>query len=146
MEMAKGLGLPVVAGSDRHGCQPGAALNLTRADTFSEYVSEVRNDGVSDVVVMPHFLEPLKLRHVEDFWDIIRDHSEYSDGRKYWNERVFYVCDDGVHRPISSFPAFSRRDDQRLVKILLGIMRFLKTHPRLRPALRQALSVGESVP
>jgi hypothetical protein len=144
--MAKELGLPVVAGSDRHGCQPAAVLNLTKAATFSEYVSEVRGDGMSQVVIMPHYLEPLKLRHVEAFWDIIRDHPERSDGRKYWNERVYYICDDGVHRPISSFPAFSNRDDQRSVRILLGVMRFIKSHPRLRPALRQALSVGESVP
>jgi hypothetical protein len=146
MEMAKELGFPVVAGSDRHGCQPAAALNLTRASTFSEFVLEIRNDRMSEVVVMPHYLEPLKLRHLEDFWDIIRDHPEYSDGRKYWNQRVFYACDDGVDRPISSFPAFSSRDEQKLVRTVISIMRFLKSHPRLRPALRQALSVGESIP
>jgi hypothetical protein len=144
--LAAEVGKPVVAGGDRHACQPATVLNLTRARTFSEFVSEVRHDKVSNVVVLPQYLESLKLRHLEDLWDIIRDYPEHPFGRKYWNERTFYVNDESDHRPLFVYPEFGGNDYPRPIRYFLGFMRFLENHPQLRPALKQALSDGEGIP
>jgi hypothetical protein len=42
LALGEEVGMPVISGGDRHGCEPNAALNLTRAATFDEFVREVR--------------------------------------------------------------------------------------------------------
>src|SRR5579863_312506 len=60
------IGLPVVSGGDRHGCEPNAVLNVTRAATFNEFAMELREDRHSEIMLMPHFFEPLQLRLLEN--------------------------------------------------------------------------------
>jgi hypothetical protein len=146
MALAEAEGKPIVAGGDRHACRPASVLNLTQARTFSEFVGEVRHDEVSNVVVLPQYLEPLKLRHLEDLWDIIRDYPEHPFGRKYWNERTFYVDDGEDHRPLFVYLEFGGNNYPRPIRYFFGFMRFLESHPQLRPALKQALNDGEGIP
>src|SRR5690606_22671198 len=61
MALAEQVGLPLVSGGDRHGHEPNALLNVTRAGTFAEFAEEVR-EGESHVVVMPQYREGRKLR------------------------------------------------------------------------------------
>src|SRR3984893_12794158 len=50
---------PLISGGDRHGCEPSAALNLTCATSFSEFVSEIRVEQRSHVLIMPQYEDPL---------------------------------------------------------------------------------------
>src|SRR5262249_4702833 len=53
--LGEAIGMPVISGGDRHGCEPNAALNLTHAATFDEFVCEVRERRRSDILLMPQF-------------------------------------------------------------------------------------------
>ena len=46
IELAREIGLPVVSGGDRHGCQPNTLLNISQSRSFEELVAEIR-DGHS---------------------------------------------------------------------------------------------------
>ena len=41
IELAEALGIPIATGGDRHGCKPNTVINLTNADTFEEFVSDI---------------------------------------------------------------------------------------------------------
>jgi hypothetical protein len=99
LALAQFHGLPVISGGDRHGCEPGSCLNLTDANTFAEFVAEVRA-GQSTLLFMPQYKEPLALRVLETGWDILRPYPEYP-GRERWIDRVFYRGEEGLARPLS---------------------------------------------
>ncbi len=104
----------IISGGDRHGREPSAAVNLTRAQTFEEFVDEIRRQRRSHVLLMPHYAEPVCMRTTETLLDVIREYPEYAAGSRRWDERVFYRDEEtGVERPVSSYwnrpPAFFRR-------------------------------------
>ena len=100
ISLAQQSGHPVVAGGDRHGCEPNATVNLTRAASFAEFAEEIRVERTSDVAVLPQYREPLVLRHFLTAWDAVREHPHLVD-RQRWIARVFVLCDDGIERPLS---------------------------------------------
>jgi len=100
VSLAREYDYPVVGGGDRHGLEPNATINLTRANTFAEFVEEIRIGRTSDIAVLPQYQEPLAFRHLLCAWDAVREHPQSAE-RKYWVARVFVVCDDGVERPLS---------------------------------------------
>jgi len=59
LALAEEVGLPVISGGDRHGCEPNAVLNLTSARTFDEFVHEIRVERRSEILLMPQFFEVL---------------------------------------------------------------------------------------
>lgn len=101
--LAEKLGLPVISGGDRHGCSPNALLNLTNAASFSEFVSEIRHDKVSEILVMPEYRENLFVRKVESVADFFRYYPEYPPGQRRWTNRVFFYLEEGVVRPLSYY-------------------------------------------
>jgi hypothetical protein len=118
-QLAEQWGRPLVSGGDRHGCAASGALNLTRADTFCEFVDEVRLDQRSHVLLMPQYTEPVSIRTTRTLLDVIRNYPEYPVGSRRWDERIFHPDGNGgPDRPVSSLwkgpPAF-------LEKILSGI-------------------------
>lgn len=88
--LGKQINLPVVAGGDRHGSEPNAILNLTKAANFPEFVEEIRRERVSHVVFMPQYHEPLKMRVLQTMVDVVREYPENFAGRRTWADRVFY--------------------------------------------------------
>jgi len=62
MALGERESLPAVAGGDRHGWEPNALINVTRARTFGEFVEEVREDGMSCVAAMPQYDVPRAAR------------------------------------------------------------------------------------
>ena len=60
--VAQHSGHPLISGGDRHGLEPNAIVNLTNAGSFSEFVAEVREDKISDVLFMNQCREPIRLR------------------------------------------------------------------------------------
>ncbi len=94
---------PLVSGGDRHGCAASGALNLTRAESFCEFVSEIRQDQRSHVLLMPQYTEPVTLRTTRTLLDVIREYPEYPIGSRRWDDRIFHPdANGGADRPISS--------------------------------------------
>jgi hypothetical protein len=90
----------LISGGDRHACEPNANLNLTRAEDFEEFISEIRNERRSTVLFMPQYEEAMGLRLYQNFLDIIREFSEFPEGRRKWDERTFHPNQAGELVPL----------------------------------------------
>jgi len=126
---------PYISGGDRHGAEPNACINLTRAHSFAGFVAEVRREGLSEVAFLPQHREPLRLRWLEAARDILRHYPAAPEHRRSWTGRFFYECADGICRPVSelwSQPAAT-------LGPLLSILRVTASRT-LRPALRLAFA------
>jgi hypothetical protein len=99
VHMAQESGHPVVSGGDRHGLEPNATINLTRAVNFAQFAQEIREERTSDIAILPQYGEPLYLRHLLTAWDAVREHPQLE--RQQWIARVFVRCEDGTERPLS---------------------------------------------
>jgi hypothetical protein len=138
VRLAREIGLPIISGGDRHGREPNATLNLTNARAFAEFAEEVRS-GKSVVLVMPQYLEPLRLRVIQTIWEIVRDDSEHSLGWTRWQDRVFMDCADG--EPHSLTELLQGRETPLLLRQFVRAVRLLAS-PQLRPALQFAMAEG----
>lgn len=104
----------LISGGDRHGCEPSGALNLTHAETFCEFVHEIRTEQCSHVIIMPQYDEPLSLRIIQAVLDVIREYPEYAPGSRRWDDRVFHPHQTlDTEQPISTLweapPAYIER-------------------------------------
>ena len=102
LHLSAGCNQLLISGGDRHGCEPNAALNLTNAESFTEFVHQVRKERVSHVLFMPQYTESLTLRMLLTLLDVIREDPDYSSGSRQWDERVFHPDHAGVVRPLSA--------------------------------------------
>jgi hypothetical protein len=94
---------PLISGGDRHGCEPSGSLNLTRASSFSDFVTEIRREQLSHIVFMPQYAELLGIRFMQTVIDTIRDYPEHPVGSRRWDERVFHMdFKMGCYRPLST--------------------------------------------
>jgi hypothetical protein len=137
-QLAESCGLPVISGGDRHGREPNACMNLTNAGTFAEFVEEVRRDGWSDILFMPQYREPLKMRILENMCDILEDDPHHGRGWVRWSDRVFYLSDEGDEKSLS---VFWKGKYPGVVNRFVSLMGLVK-HRRVRSALRVALWDG----
>jgi len=130
LAFGEAIGLPVISGGDRHGCEPNAALNLSRVASFDEFVQEVREERRSDILLMPQFFDALRLRLLENSWHALAD-APGEFGRQHWMARVF-IEENGRATPLSQFTGtrFHRVVDK--FRWLLALV----ANPALRPALR----------
>jgi hypothetical protein len=101
VQLAQESAHPVVSGGDRHGLEPNATINLTRAVNFAQFAQEIREERTSDIAILPQYGEPLCLRHLLTAWDAVREHPRLE--RQRWIARVFVRCEDGTERPLSHF-------------------------------------------
>ena len=124
------VGMPVISGGDRHGCEPNAVLNLTRAASFDEFAQEIRTERRSEILLMPQFFDALPLRLLDNSWHALAD-APGEFGRRHWMTRVF-IEENGMAIPLSQFAGtrFHRVVDK--FRWLLA----LAARPALRPALR----------
>jgi len=99
VRLAQESGHPVVSGGDRHGLEPNATINLTRAVTFAQFAQEIREERTSDIAILPQYGEPLCLRHLLTAWDAVREHPHLE--RQRWIARVFVRNEDGTEQPLS---------------------------------------------
>lgn len=130
-----------ISGGDRHGCEPNATLNLTKAESFTEFVHEVRKDRRSHILFMPQYDEPYTLRVLQTLLEVIREYPDYSSGSRHWDERVFHPDHAGVIRPLSSLwvrPPF-------YIRHFFSVVRLLEQAP-VRRALRSALARPQAQP
>ncbi len=99
-KIAKEIGLPMVAGGDRHGFEPNGAINLTNAASFKEFAYEIREHKNNSILFMPQSREPLAIRYAENVQTIMDYYPELGD-RASWHDRVFYRCPDGITRSLT---------------------------------------------
>lgn len=92
----------LIGGGDRHGAEPSAILNLTNAETFDEFVYEVRRERRCHVLFMPQYAEPFALRMLQSVLDIIREYPDHPENSRRWDERVFHPDRHGEIRPLST--------------------------------------------
>jgi hypothetical protein len=133
LKLGQGFNLPVISGGDRHGCEPNAVLNLTNAATFAEFIDEVRHERKTEIVLMPQYFEPLRLRLLESAWHALSNPSG-DMGQRDWMARVFVEGQDGVSRPVTELTG---DHFQRFMNRFRWIIALL-TSPRTRPAVRIA--------
>ena len=136
MTLAQDFGLPVVSGGDRHGCRSNTVLNLTQAASFAEFVAEVREDGHSDVLLMPEYRESRVLRTLEVVADVLRHYPNHPQGQFLWTNRVFIDLEEKGARPLSDY---WKRGGPAWVRVALWGLRAVG-NPRVKPALQMALS------
>jgi hypothetical protein len=91
----------VISGGDRHGIEPNANINLTHAQSFCEFVQEVRRERMSHVLFMPQYNQPWKHRILQSTLDAIRNYPHFPEGSRRWDERVFAPNAHGDICPIS---------------------------------------------
>jgi len=130
LQLGAALRVPVVSGGDRHGLEANAVLNVSQAESFEEFVREVREEKSSEIMLMPPYFEPLPLRLVENAWHALSD-APGEFGRGHWMTRVFFE-QNGEAKALSQFTGtrFHHLVDQfRWVISLVA-------NPVLRPALR----------
>ncbi len=138
IELADRLGIPIVSGGDRHCLHSNTMINVSNARTFTEFVSEVRVDGYSRIVVTPEYNQPLPARQVSSIAQILGNFQHFPEGRRLWSDRVYFDANDGLglrtltehwngHQPLWSSAA-------------LGILA-LVAHPMMRPVI--GLTVGD---
>ncbi|MBI1354160.1 MAG: hypothetical protein GC160_07425 [Acidobacteria bacterium] len=130
VKLSKQLNMPLISGGDRHGREPNATLNLTKASTFAEFVEEFRDGAPSKVLVMPQFHDPLVLRVIQSMADILADHPEHANGKVRWSERVYRHCIDDSIKPFTAF--FENGEPFIMRRVINGA--HILTSPRLRPA------------
>jgi len=98
--MAAQYGKLLISGGDRHGVEPNANINLSNATSFTEFVHEVRYQGISNMLFMPQYAEPWKHRILQSTLDAIRDYPDFPQGSRRWDERVYHPDQSGAVRPI----------------------------------------------
>jgi predicted metal-dependent phosphoesterase TrpH len=130
LQLGEALNVPVISGGDRHGLEPNAVLNVSRAQSFEEFVAEVRWERRSEILLMPQFFEALPLRMVENAYHALCD-APGEFGRRHWMTRVF-VEEGGKAKALSQFTGtrFHKVIDQ--FRWVMGLV----ANPVVRPALR----------
>jgi hypothetical protein len=99
------------------------ALNLTGAETFCEFVDEIRQKQSSHVLLMPQYTEPVSIRTTRTLLDVIRNYPENPAGSRRWDERIFHPdANGGADRPISSL----WNAPPEYVEQILGAVRLLE--------------------
>jgi len=144
IEMAEALGIPIATGGDRHGCKPNTVINLTNADTFEEFVNEIRVEKRSDVVLMPEYEYPLHSRQLQSFSEILSHYPEFVDGRQKWFERVFFDTGDG--NGVRSLASHGwKLGGPKWLRAAIWTLGFLGS-PKMRPMFRVARKTRDRVP
>jgi hypothetical protein len=117
----------VISGGDRHGVEPNANVNLTRAESFTEFVHEVRRERQSHVLFMPQYAEPWKHRILQSTLDAIRDYPHFPEGSRRWDQRVYHPDRYGVIQPLSEIWKGGRAP--RFVRSVLASVRMMGAAP-----------------
>jgi len=135
LQLSEACNQLVISGGDRHGCEPNAVVNLTNAESFSEFVHQVRQERTSHILFMPQYTEPYPLRVLQTLLDVIREYPDYSAGSRHSDERVFHPDRTGAVQPLAALwkrPPF-------YVRHCFSFVRLLEMAP-VRRAVQFALS------
>ncbi len=125
--LATEINLPVIGGGDRHGLEPNAILNLSRASTLPDFIREVRADRVSHMVFMPQYRQPRLLRILHSIVDVLREYPQTFGSYRTWGDRVFYRNPETA--AVEPFSSMWNGGTPHVVKYFLSAMRLLDRRP-----------------
>ena len=117
----------VISGGDRHGVEPNANVNLTRARSFNEFVYEVRRERQSHVLFMPQYAEPWKHRILQSTLAAIRDYPDFPEGSRQWDERVYHPDSEGAMQPLTRLWMMGKAP--AYLQAVLGVVRMMGAGP-----------------
>jgi hypothetical protein len=139
IELAERLGLPLISGGDRHCLHSNTMINVTGARSFSEFAAEIREDKLSNIVVMPEYREPLASRQIKSMAQILGHYPEFPKGRQQWFDRVYFNAEDetGV-RSLASHWGGTCPAWHRWAISLLSVLGHRSLHPFFRLAVSRA--------
>ena len=144
IEMAEALSVPIATGGDRHGCKPNTVINLTQAETFDEFVHEIRVERASTVALMPEYEQPLHSRQLQSFSEILSLYPEAPEHRRRWFDRVFFDINDGKGLvPLSEHGW--KRGGPTWLRWAIWTLGFLGS-PKVRPVFRAVRKSRDRVP
>jgi len=126
-----------ISGGDRHGVEPNANVNLTRATCFTSFVHEIRRERQSHVLYMPQYAEPWKHRILQSTLDAIRDYPHFPEGARRWDQRVYHPDSNGEMRPLVELWTSDRRVAPAWIRTILACVRMMGQAP-LSGTLRYA--------
>lgn len=95
--------MPVVAGGDRHGTAPNTVLNLTEARTIEEFAMSIREDRVSEVVLMPEYGDSMFTKQLRTAGDAVQHYPGHHPDRRQWTDRVFFEQEAEHVQPLSKY-------------------------------------------
>jgi hypothetical protein len=143
IELGESFDIPVVTGGDRHGCKPNTVINLSGANTFEEFVEEIRVARRSEIALMPEYSQPLHSRQLQSFAEILSHYPHFPDSKQRWTDRIYFDIEDGNgSRPLSSHWQRGGPSWLRWAVWTLGIF----GSPKLRPAFRLTMRPRDQVP
>ncbi len=131
MKLASGLGLPVVSGGDRHCLHSNTMLNLTDAESFEDFVDELRIERRSRIAVRPEYHLPLPSRQLASIAQILGSYDDFEEGRRTWPERVYFDSDGTGIKTLHEH--WNGRPPMWTTAALLAVK--LLAHPMMRPAI-----------
>jgi hypothetical protein len=140
LDLAARYRVPCVSGGDRHGCEPNALLNLTRAGDFGSFAEELRGGEASTVLVMRQYREPMLGRILSAVCDVMRDNREHSYGWVKWSDRVFFRTATGEVKALSE--AFAEGREPSLIRMFVFLARAAESRG-VRFAVRQMFGEAE---
>lgn len=114
MRLADELDMPLISGGDRHCLAPNTMINTSRAETFAEFVEEVRCDKRSNIVILPEYDRSLLYRQIRSISQVLGHYPKFTSDRQHWAQRVFFDAEDGsgatplANRWSGRTPAFYR--------------------------------------
>jgi hypothetical protein len=122
VRLATELEMPLVSGGDRHALEPNTILDLTNATTFPAYVEQVRS-GYTEILITDQYREPFTLRIIQNIEEIMQEQPDHGWGWVRWSDRVFYECDDGEVRSLTTL--FANRVPRAVTVFVkaIGMMR-----------------------
>jgi hypothetical protein len=141
LRMADEQGLPIVAGGDRHGCHSNGVLNLSRSESWGDFVSGIRDGRQNDILLLPACEEPVAFRELQIASDVSRHYPGYPYGYRQFTDRIFFDMEGYSWHPLSFYWSGGMPFWLRPV---FGGIAALGLNP-VRPVLRRVLSlVGDS--
>lgn len=140
LRLAEEYDFPVVAGGDRHGRRPNTVLNLTPAESWGDFVSQIRNKRCNDVLVLPAYNEPVRLRELATAADVLRRYPHHPDGQRRFGDRVFAYAEGYSWHPLS-FYWDKGNGTPRWLPPIVRVVIVLGSDP-VRPVLRRVLTLG----
>ena len=102
MTLAEQWKRPVISGGDRHGVEANAVVNLTSAESFSEFVQEIRESEMSTVLFLKQYQQSLTIRKLRIAWDVLKTSEDANGAQAGWRDRIFLPWLDGRVLALSS--------------------------------------------
>ncbi len=140
LRLAEEYDFPVVAGGDRHGRRPNTVLNLTPADTWGDFVSQIRSKRCNDVLLLPSYNEPVRLRELATAADVLRSYPHHTDGQRRFSDRVFANVEGYSWHPLSFYWDRGNGTPRWLPPIVSTVI--VLGSDFVRPVLRRFLALG----